>query len=59
MLKEPFKMMSKKLAEFWHDYENGMTVKELNQKYTAGTFTLPKHLILRRNINRFRWIIKR
>ncbi len=58
-LKEPFKIDEQKLAEFWHDYENGMTVKELNQKYTAGTFTLPKHLVLRRNINRFRWIIKR
>lgn len=58
-LKEPFKIDEQKLEEFWYDYENGMTVKELNQKYAAGAFTLPKHLVLRRNINKFRWIIKR
>ena len=34
-------------------------VIDLDGTIEAGTFTLPKHLVLRRNINRFRWIIKR
>lgn len=58
-LKEPFKIDERKLEEFWNDYENGMAVKELNQKYAEDTFTLPKHLALRRIFNKFRWIVKK
>lgn len=58
-LSEPFRIEKTKLESFWKDYENGASVKELNQKYCANTFTMPKYILLRRIYNKWKWIIKR
>lgn len=57
-LSESFTIDEVKLNEYWDDYEAGVTVSELNKKYCAETFTLPKHIYLRRNINKWGWIIR-
>ncbi len=57
-LKEPFQLAPEKEAAFWEDYRGGMTVSELDHKYTQGTFHLPNLLFLRRLKNRWRWVKK-
>ena len=56
-LKEPFRIEQDKLKQFWEDYESGLGIDELNEKYTANTFKLPEHLQLRRLKSKWRWII--
>ena len=56
-LSEPFKLPPDKLTSFWKDYEAGAAVKELNEKYAANTFQLPKHLALRRVYYKWKWIL--
>ncbi len=58
-LQEPFQIDEKMLMDFWNDYENGKEFHELNEKYAAGIFKLPKLLFLRRMYKKYRWVIKR
>lgn len=58
-LKEPFIVEEREKSRFWDDYENGVSIRELDKKYTEHSFVLPKHLTLRRLINKYRWILKR
>ena len=58
-LYESFKLNRETLEAFWNDYNNGMNIHNLNEKYCAHTFTLPKHQWLRRLYYKYKWIIKR
>ena len=58
-LSESFKLDQTKLDAFWSDYNCGMNVHDLNEKYCAHTFVLPKHLWLRRLYNKYKWLIKK
>lgn len=58
-LSEPFSIEKNKLDMFWHDYENGMSVKELNDKFCAHTFTKDKLLILKRPYYKWKWIFNK
>lgn len=58
-LYEPFSIDQNKLYEFWQDYENGMSIADLDDKYTANTFTLPNHIALRRLYTKWKWVIGR
>lgn len=57
-LSQPFRLDKNKLEEFWSDYDSGMNIHELNQKYCAGTFEPLKHPVIRRLINKYRWVLK-
>ncbi|HHT67307.1 MAG TPA: hypothetical protein GX010_03680 [Erysipelotrichaceae bacterium] len=58
-LNEPFKIEKNKLDAFWSDYDKGMSVRDLNKKYCAKTFRLPKHLWLKRIYHKYKWIFKK
>lgn len=58
-LSEPFIIDNEELNCFWQDYESGMSVDELNNKYCANAFSLPKKLELRRMYHKWKWIIGR
>lgn len=58
-LSEPFKVDERKLASFWADYDNGMLVKELDEKYTKGKYKIPSKLTLRRFMNQYGWIVRK
>jgi coenzyme F420-reducing hydrogenase beta subunit len=58
-LKEPFTLDNNLLRSFWRDYEDGFSLKDLNEKYCADTFKLPSLMPIRRLYNKFRWVIKR
>ena len=58
-LAEPFKIDEKSLSNYWIDVRNGYSIHELNKKYAANTFKLPKYLWLRRLLKKYKWIIKR
>ena len=55
-LSEPFQLDETSKLDFWKDYENGMSVVELNAKYTKGKFTLPKLLRLKRMKKKIEWV---
>ena len=58
-LKEPFKIDEENLSRYWSDYINGNSIHELNHKYAANTFRVPKLLKLRRMYKKYKWMIKR
>jgi coenzyme F420-reducing hydrogenase beta subunit len=58
-LSEPFRIDDKSLSEFWSDYDEGMSIFELNKKYCANRFALPKHLWIRRLYYKWKWAIKK
>ena len=57
-LSEPFDMDEDRLLSFWEDYDNGASISELNEKYCANAFVLPKHYKLRTIYHRWKWLIK-
>ncbi len=58
-LKEPYCLPSERLDAFWKDFENGMSVDNLQEKYTKNVFTIPRMLKLRRLYQQYGWIIKK
>lgn len=57
-LKEPFKE-PENVSDFWNDYENGMSINELNKKYVKKPYKVPSLLKLRILRSKFRWILGR
>ncbi len=55
----PYTPDKKKTIAFWKDYSDGMSVKELCDKYVPNRFVKPKLLWLRNQKNRYAWLIKR
>ena len=55
---EPFRIEKQKVAQFWDDYVAGVSLVELNEKYCAKTFSIPKYLWLRRLYRKYRWVFK-
>ncbi|MBM6840756.1 Coenzyme F420 hydrogenase/dehydrogenase, beta subunit C-terminal domain [[Clostridium] spiroforme] len=58
-LYEPFFISEDKTDSFWKDYENGMSIDALRDRYTGKPFTLPKLLWLRRLKYKYWWLVKR
>lgn len=47
------------VADFWNDYEKGISITELNAKYIVKPFVIPKFLWLRRIKRKYKWIFRR
>lgn len=56
---EPYVIADDKLADFWQNYNEGVSIEELCRKYVINPFKLPNLLFLRRLKNRYNWVIKR
>lgn len=57
-LSEPFQA-PEDVSDFWHDYENGMSVNELNEKYIKEPYKVPSLLRLRILKSKLIWIFKK
>ena len=58
-LSEPFSINTNELSSFWNDYEAGLSIYDLNEKYCANTYVIPKDINLRRIYYKWKWIIKK
>ncbi len=54
-LTKPFEKPSNN-QEFWTDYDNGMSIKDLNEKYITKPYRVPNLLWLRRIKRKYKWI---
>ena len=58
-LKKPFPPPEEEVRNFWSDFEEGMSIDQLRDKYIGGVpLSPPKHLWLRRIFYRYRWLFK-
>lgn len=58
-LKKPFTLPEEELQAFWNDYDEGMSIDGLRDKYIGGVpFSPPKLLWLRRIYYKYRWLIR-
>lgn len=57
-LDKPFKAPDD-VSNFWCDYENGMSINELNKKYVNKPYKVPSLLKLRILKSKFKWILER
>ncbi len=58
-LKEPYRLPESVLNGFWKDYEDGLSLRELNSKYCAKRFSVPNYITLRRIYYKWKWLFKR
>lgn len=55
-LSEPYQVPIDKLNSFWTDYDSGMSVFDLDKKYTHNCFTIPKRQIYLRFRRKYNWL---
>lgn len=58
-LSEPYRLPDDKLAAFWYDYNNGMSISELSKKHYPKKFSRPSHMWLRHMKQKYFWIVKK
>lgn len=58
-LKEPFSLPKNDLMAFWKDYDEGLSIDDLRDKYTGVPYFPERGLWIRRIFRRYKWIIKK